>query len=492
LPIEALRQEDRYLLDPCCGSGSFLLAGFDRLTGALDAQWSSAQRHQYLRTRISGSDQDPFAVELAALSLIINDADNRNGWKLRKRDVLELTVNDLDRRPTIVVTNPPFKEIKHAGTRRELAAEILMKLIELTASNGFLGVVLPQSFLDSRAAAEARRAVLSMCQLLEIATLPGGIFYSDAETALLVLQKRGRSSVLVTSSVATVRELRSRDLPEFSLLSRFSTTYAADPELWKIDPDATFVLSPVPEVWARLEQSLPALVTVATVNTGIRLKQSDTSSVSAKKRPGDVLFVDRLQEVLRPFVLLTTAQLRPYKWLRYGDQLDRKRDPEIFRLPKVLINSNRNPGTSWRLVAAMAPADVYFSHNFHGVVPTDRSISLEQITAVLNSPVANAWFDCHCRKRWVVVSILERLPFPRFDSVSARKVDDLVRRIERDLVLKLRRKEEGLFFDGLFEDADASQLLLELDELVYDGYGLSSEERRNIGRFMASDKRPGL
>ncbi len=492
LPIEALRQEDRYLLDPCCGSGSFLLAGFDRLSGAIDANWSSAQRHQYLRTRISGSDKDPFAVELAALSLIVNDAGNRNGWKVRRRDVFDVSAGELDRRPTIVVTNPPFKEIKEAGTRRELAADILIKLVDLTAATGFLGVVLPQSFLDSRAAAEARRIVLSKCQLLEIATLPGGVFFSGAETALFVLQKRGRSSTFLSGSVATVRELRSRDLPEFGRLRRFSTTYAADPELWKADRYATFVLSPVPEVWARLERDLPTLHTVASVNTGIRLKESDESSVSPTRRPGDVQYVDRLQEVLRPFLLLTAAQLRPYKWLNYGDQLDRKRGREIFESPKVLINSNRNPGTPWRLVAAMAPANVYFSHNFHGVLPIGENVSLEQITAVLNSPVANAWFDCHCRRRWVVVEILERLPFPQFDTASAKKVDDVVRRIERALAVKVGRKQEGMFYEGLFDDADASQLLRELDELVYDGYGLSSEERRNIGRFMASDKRPGL
>jgi hypothetical protein len=492
LPIEALRQEDRYLLDPCCGSGSFLLAGFDRLSNALDGAWSSAQRHHYLRTRISGSDKDPFAVELATLSLLINDADNRNGWKVRQKDVLDLTTDTPDRRPTIIVTNPPFKEIKEAGTRRELAADILMKLVELTAANGFLGVVLPQSFLDSRAAVEARRMVLSKCYLLEIATLPGGVFYSDAETAVFVLQKRAKNSTPLSSSVATVSELRSRDLPEFERFRRFSTAYTADPEQWKSDPNATFVLSPVPEVWARLERNLPALREVATINTGIQVKASDLSSVSPTKRPGDVKYVDRLQEVLRPFLLLTTANLRPYKWLQYGDQLHRKRDSEIFEPSKVLINSNRNPGTSWRLVAAMAPAKVYFSLNFHGIRPIGTNASLEQITAVLNSPVANAWFDCHCRRRWVVVEILERLPFPQFDTVSARKVDDLVRRIERALAVKLGRKQEGMFYEGLFEDADASLLLRELDELVYDGYGLSSDERRNISRFMASDKRPGL
>src|SRR6266571_468372 len=63
LPIESLPEERRLLMDPCCGSGSFLLAGFDRLTSLLDDRWTPHDKHQYLRSRLVGMDIDEFAIE---------------------------------------------------------------------------------------------------------------------------------------------------------------------------------------------------------------------------------------------------------------------------------------------------------------------------------------------------------------------------------------------------------------------------------------------
>jgi 16S rRNA G1207 methylase RsmC len=128
----------------------FFSLGFDRLNRLLPPEWSPAKRHQYLRTRLVGSDIDDFAIEVAALSLVVTDPENRNGWQVHHRNVLEATRADFRTRPTVILTNPPFKEIKEHGTRRELAGDILVRLIQLLASGGLLGVVLPQSICGFR------------------------------------------------------------------------------------------------------------------------------------------------------------------------------------------------------------------------------------------------------------------------------------------------------------------------------------------------------
>src|SRR5205823_13021703 len=46
------------------------------------------------------------------------------------------------------------------GTRRELASDIMVRLVGLLAPGGLLGIVLPQSVLDSRAGREGRQTVL--------------------------------------------------------------------------------------------------------------------------------------------------------------------------------------------------------------------------------------------------------------------------------------------------------------------------------------------
>ena len=489
MPIESIERQNRSLLDPCCGSGSFLLAGFERLNSLLPEAWTPAQRHQYLLARLAGSDIDDFAIEVAALSLVVTDPANRNGWKLTHKQVSELSPQDFKLRPTIVVSNPPFKELKVNGSRLELASEILLRLMNVLAPGGLIGVIVPQSMLDSRAGAGSRAEMLASCDIIEIDTLPGGLFESAAETAVLIARKRdGAPDKQRRSTPVTVRELRAKDLPKFRTAAAYTATYSVDSNRWRSDPQNRFIISPFSDLWQRLAHNHSPLGDVARVRAGIQLRPDDKTSVSTKKRSGDVPFVDR-PDILRPFALLLNP-LRG-KWLRYGSQLHRPRDVSIFENPKVIMNSNRKPGSVWRLIAAPAGAGLYFSENFHGVLPRDGKTSIELLLAVLNSPVANAWFDAHCKKRKVVQSILEELPYPEFQPYQVVEIEMTVRKLEREVVGKWRSAEEGLFYDGLLETFDSANLLDKIDSLVCEGYGLNSDEARSINKYMSAEKRPG-
>ncbi len=491
LPLESIPEDDRHLCDPCCGSGSFLLAGFERLNNLLsDLLASPAKRHSYLQARLTGKDIDEFACEIARLSLILTDPHNRDGWRVEPKDVLELTAQDFKKKPSIIVTNPKFKEIKKAGVRREFAADVLERLIDILAPGGLMGIVLPQSVLDSGAGASARKKVLQKCEVLEISLFPGGIFYSAAETVILLLRKK-RSAYESSSLMVTTRELRSIDLPNFRNRRSFTRTYPVDYSKWQDDAEARFIVSPLADMLDNLVARCKQLKTVATVCPGIQLKPADATSVAnVKDGVHDKPFVDRL-DVLRPFALLTSEGIRTMRWLHYGPHLHRQREETVFNSEKVLISANRNPGSSWRLVAAIDRAKLYFSLNFHGIVPATRSVSLEEIAAVLNSPVANAWFDANCRKRWVVQDTLAKLPFPQFDATATKSIRELVRQMERAIISAWKRQEEGLFYQGIVGNADAYQILREIDRAVYDAYGLTPTERMKIDNVMNAEKRPG-
>ena len=380
-----------------------MLAGFERLNNLLPESWSPAQRHQYLRKRIIGSDTDAFAREVAVLSLLLTDLHNRNGWDVRDADLTTFAPTTFSRRPTIIVTNPPFREIKE-GVRREFAAEVLMRLIDGSATGALLGVVLPQSILETSAGRDARKAVLEKCDLLELAILPGGLFYySNADTALLLLRRRqqGQSA----QRTAAVRELRAQDLGRFEQAGTFTRTYAADLDEWRNDPNGRFIASPLSALWRRFAEVYTPFETIADVWNGLQMKQNDRSSVSSARRSGDVPFVDRLN-VLKPFALLVEGDTAKQQWLKYGPQLHRPRDKKIFEAKKVLVNATSNPGSPWRLVAAPALAGLYFGENFHGIIPRVGT-KIETLVAILNSPVANAWLDAHTRRRKILVRTLE-------------------------------------------------------------------------------------
>jgi hypothetical protein len=488
LPIESIPEDKRFLMDPCCGSGSFLLAGFDRLLALLGTGWTSSDQHQYLRTRLVGMDTDEFAIETAILSLVVRDPLNRNGWKISRQDVQELKPSS-SQRPAIMVTNPPFKELKSGGIRREFAAEVLIKAIDAIAPGGLMGIVLPQSVLDSRTASDARSEAVRRCDILEILTLPGGLFYSNADTAVLMMRKKtGRPTESIARAL-TVRELHAQDLPRFRSAAGFTVTYSVGTDKLANDSEHRFILSPFGPLWERLENTSHTLKEFTTIRSGLQVKKTDKHSVSASPRKGDVKYVNRL-DILRPYALLLGVGKHRPMWIKYGPQLRRSADQDLFEKEKVLLSSNRNPGSPWRLVAAPAPRGLYFSDNFHGLIPKSGGLPIHVISAILNSPLANAWFHAHCRKRKIVHGTLGELPVPKLDDISIKEIENLAKRVEDAVISSARLADEGLFYEGSSDGTAITSLVTQLDQLIYNAYNLSAIERRDIDLFMTNARRP--
>lgn len=163
----------------------------------------------------------------------------------------------------------------------------------------------------------------------------------------------------------------------------------------------------------------------------------------------------------------------------------------MFKARKVIINATRNPGSSWRLVAASACEDVYFSDHFHGIVPKEDDVTIEEITAVLNSPVANAWYDGHSRNRKIVISTLNAMPFPMIPANRKPELTALVKELEKAVVAKWTKDDGSLFFDTSEERGDESILRERIDSIVQEAYGLEPSETQRLWKLMSGDKRPG-
>jgi hypothetical protein len=245
-------------------------------------------------------------------------------------------------------------------------------------------------------------------------------------------------------------------------------------------------------MWPSLAQKHGLMGAVAEAHAGLQIKKTDTTSAADEPDDGQDWkpYIERLS-VMRPFALLPSPAFRRPRWVLYGPQLRRPGSIEVFESEKVLINSNRNPGSPWRMVAAIAPAGLYFSDNFHGIVPKTDGVTVEEIAAVLNGPVANAWLDAHSRKRKIVLGTLKELPFPSFDDDTREKLRRAVRQLEKAILANLQKVEEGLFYDRQAETPDVAELIAAVDGMVYDAYGISPVARMQIEKVMSVEKRPG-
>lgn len=184
-----------HVFEPFAGAGVFLVSALRHMQDALPHAWTDRQRHDLLVTRLQGAEIDPFACEVAMLSLILADYPNANGWKIEETDLF--TNGALASRmmgADVILCNPPFETFSSkeriaypaavavSGSKVDFALRAALKTHPKA-----LGFVVPRSLLINRAYADQRRQIERQYREIELVSLPDDLFsVSRTDTALLI------------------------------------------------------------------------------------------------------------------------------------------------------------------------------------------------------------------------------------------------------------------------------------------------------------------
>jgi len=198
--IADIPENDRSVFEPACGHAAFLVSAMRLLTQLLPAEKAiPSRRGPYLRSRLHGTERDPFALELARLSLTLADIPNPDGWDLRVEDMFigdRLAAQTSGK--TILLANPPFEGFKNeerAGYAKaktpivvnNKATEMLRRTLPRLQPGSVFGVVVPQAMLHGAFAEEVRHFLIDHFELREVSLFPDKVFpFSDAESAVLL------------------------------------------------------------------------------------------------------------------------------------------------------------------------------------------------------------------------------------------------------------------------------------------------------------------
>ncbi len=422
--VQEIPTDERTVFEPACGQAAFLVSAMRLLTEMLPVEKSiPSLRGPYLRRRLHGTDIDPFALELARLSLTLTDIPNPDGWDLTIRDIFAGShLAEQAKRNTILLANPPFENFK-ADEQGDVdarflnkSAEMLWRTLPQLPPGGVFGVVVPQTILHSPNARDLRELLVQDYELKDICLFPDRVFsFSDAESAILV-GRRKRAAALHTVRYHRIRE---RDLNSFR--SDPSAVPARDIAQSRFlhDKAISFRTPDLEEVWDICAEN-PTLADIAAVGQGLifhgaRLPSGSTTYSQHEFPGGQLGFVhfDRGVQL---------HQLPQLYWMNL--------DPRVIRrplsgtavgTPQVLINyapASRGP---WRLKALIDKLGHPVTSRFIPVRPTTPGYSLELLWALLNSPVANAYAFSHLGKRDNIVGDVRRIPMPKagpFDRVE--------------------------------------------------------------------------
>lgn len=478
--------DKRIILEPCCGSGVFLIGAMNALRHKLFGM-TPGERHQYFVKHLVGIEQDAFGVELSRLALTLADFPNPDGWRILPDDVFaDGQFSHLLTQAGVVFCNPPFEQFG-SDERREYSprsvkkpAEVLLRVLDSLHPNGILGFVLPRNFVDGNGYAEVRKQLAERFATIELTLLPDRAFEADSEICLLIATEPiPHSQTRIINRLVHDNELAWK---QFELAHNVSheTSAGLSPE----QGSTSFLIPRLADVWDYLK-SYRGLAEVARIHRGIEWNKP---LIDKGRETG---FRDRfIRPTPAPGYMLgvgTNTDIRAFKkpslkFLSMKEEDQRgNAHTRAWSEPKVIFNKSARSRYSWRIAAFPDTDGITCYQTYTAAWPQKSPFDIWVLSAILNSPIANAFIATREGKTDIRIDTLRKIPVPFLTVAQAAKIRGLVSRY----ILAL---DDDMLNSNY--DAITCRALMEIDAAVLDAYQLPPILEFELLSFFRGQKRP--
>lgn len=491
--VDSEKLADQRVYEPACGHAAFLTAAMRDIRN-----WSgmddSIARHSYLRDRVRGIEIDPFAVEIAKLSLTLADVPHGNTWHISQSDMFKPGVLcKAAQWATIVLSNPPYEDFKKTDANRYLnsnepvsaqtkAVEMLRRVVPNLAPGSIFGFVLPQGTLYDREAKQLRKDLLESCEVAEISLFEDKLFSIADQEACILLGRRKNGKARVSNVM--YRRVRNRDMGEFKSSLHFSREDRLTPDELGRGDDVSLYEPDLRDLW-RYTASMPRLASGFDVQQGFQLKAKNVLGtrpvVSEKPRSGFT------RAVLNASDNYTVWELPNAEWVDLRKQnVRRPGAATLIGLPQVVLNYS-GPRNPWRFIPVVDHEGLAVSSRFLAIrAKRDAGHSLSSVWAVMLSPIANAYAYSWSSKRQTLVKEWEAMPLPLPTSPQRAEIEAAAAKY-----LKLAVPPQAFTLTPP-DEAAVKDALLDLDAAVLRLYDLPPELERELLSVFEGVDRPGV
>ncbi|HEX7882124.1 MAG TPA: N-6 DNA methylase [Afipia sp.] len=477
LELHRFETEALTIYEPFAGAGVFLVSALRHLRDLLPGEWSDQERHQFLVQRLAGDEYDPFACEVATLSLILADYPNQNGWHISERDLFaDGVLADRLRDQAVILCNPPFEAFSqedrevYALARQTYSKPVAVLNAALAARPLALAFVLPRPFIQDRQFAEQRRQIEALYGTVELVELPDRIFGAAViESALLIARDLRPAQADTIALLST--EVADRDRLAFLKTGKVTVQRTLERPV-DDRPQGDLWIPPLHTLWAHLAHN-PMLGEQLEVHRGLEWNYAQDRAWSREPEPGYRLGFATARN-LNQFVLPQPVWLDCRAEKLRGNAID-----HLWDQPKLMANAGRLSRGPWRIGATPDRSGLIGSQQWFGMWP--RAVAddykLVALAAILNGPIANAYLAVHSPAKGIRISAVNAIPIPK----ALPDVAELV----ADYRLLLMSGE--LLGD---RDARLCELLVEIDARVLAAYDLSPRLERDLLDFFGGAERP--
>jgi hypothetical protein len=485
IPFEQFGDDRRIILEPCAGSAVFLIGVMNELRHKLFGT-TPAERHRYFVQHLAGVEKDPFAVEISRLALTLADFPNSDSWNVVQQDVfLPNAMTGYLQRAGVVLCNPPFGDFDENERRlyqpssTHRPAELLQRVLFDLHPRGVIGFVLPRNIVDGRGYAGIRKQLAQRFATIELTLLPDRAFEADSEVGLVI------ATDPIPHKFCRVINRKVNDNAEawaqFEHSHAVSTDYPA--EIGIEEAVEGFAVPELPELWAFLVD-FPTLEEFAEIHRGIQWNQPLTKDGIETGHRSSLVRNEPDQGYMRGVAPRTTFNVfeQPemfYLSMRANDQLGNAWQFEWDK-PKAILNKSARSRGAWRIAAFPDSEGVTCYQTFIGVWPKSDRFDEWLLSAILNSPVANAFVATREGKTDITMEILRLIPVPHFTESQREKL--------RSLIKRYQGMTNSLQTLNLVNDPD--RVLKQIDATVLDGYRIPPRLERRLLDFFRGHTRP--
>ncbi len=418
-------QSEETILDPCCGSGAFLLA----------APHAEPEL-------LFGVDSDPTAVLIAKTNLLL---------KFPNRDFIPNIIaadflcarqpNDFPEKFNCVIANPPWGAGAATTAKRgvnETFSIFLRRAFDRLSPDGRLNFLLPESALNIKAHRELREFLLRDTGLTAVTAYPPRTFTGVTTSCVGVL----------TANIAPKKT--------FVFFSKTGKNIVKTAECLR---HADFAVRPLAENDAKLLKKIDATPhrTLAGAEWGLGIVTGDN-----RGRLLDTP-IDGAEAIVTGRELRRYTIIPPRKYIFFDrEKLQQAAPDRLYRADEKLLYKF----ISQRLVFAYDNQQTLCLNSANIMIPHVPGLTIKAVLALLNSSVLNFFHRQMSGTVKVIKNDLLHLPIPEIDADTAEYLD----RAAAQLIIT----------------PDNSKLYTELDRRISKLFDLTTEEHERVVAFQSA------
>ena len=356
-----------------------------------------------------------------------------------------------------IINEKAYWKIKYDSAKygKTNTYEVFVELgINLLNKNGYISYIIPVVWLSLDACKGSRQAIFKQNQIIKFAFTEDSVFEdANVDTLVFVIKKNnplGNYEIIKFNN----------EFDQILNLSNHSQNKLD--ELYSINLESNEILEKV----VSKNKNIGSLDNIVTIYNGIATGPGKEKYFSETK----------VDESYKPLLMGNDVHKYYYDkstiWIHYDrKRLHRARNEEIFlNKEKIIMQRIRNLKLDERIIATIDYEKHYTFNSVNNLLLDDEMYNLKYVLGILNSKMFNYLYKSISKNTNITAQDLNKVPFRLIDFKDNSDLDFYNRIIEKVTAL-LNETEAELKLDTK---------LLELDNLVYDLYGITEDEIKII------------